>query len=190
MMWELSQNTGRLTDYVFGGLQRYLEEFEGASLESGREGDDIKSRDTGIFGLHLVGYDRGEVAEQSLKTVHGQIVWSALGVGLGLSGVRALCGRDHRGAQFLRCNLVLVVKQKGCQILAHVPLHVVSQHAEKDMSADAIGLAMVDRAHVQVYSFQAAKGSLHTRQALVVAHRLLTGQRFGGDVGANDINAI
>lgn len=29
-----------LTDYVFGGLQRYLEEIEGASLESGGDGDE------------------------------------------------------------------------------------------------------------------------------------------------------
>jgi len=84
-MWELSRNWDWLTDYVFGGLQRHLEEIEGASLESGRDGDDIKSRGAGIFGLHMVGDDRGEVAEESLKTVHGQIVWSALGVGLGLS---------------------------------------------------------------------------------------------------------
>src|ERR1700739_3481448 len=58
------------------------------------------------------------------------------------------------------------------------------------MSADAIGLAMVDGAHVQVYSFQTTKGALHTRQALIIAHGLLAGHRFGGDVSANDINAM
>ncbi len=79
------RSTGGLTDYVLGGLQRYLEEIEGASLESGRGGDDIESRGTGIFGLHMVGDDRGEVGEESLKTVDGQIVWSAFGMGLGLS---------------------------------------------------------------------------------------------------------
>jgi len=52
-----------LTDYAVVGLQRYLEQVEGALLESGREGDDIKGRGTGIFGLHMIGDDRGEVAE-------------------------------------------------------------------------------------------------------------------------------
>jgi hypothetical protein len=85
MMWELGRNWGWRTDCVFGGLQSYLEEIEGVSLESGRDGGDIESRGAGIFGLHTVGDDRGEVAEESLKTVHGQIVWSALGVGLDLS---------------------------------------------------------------------------------------------------------
>ncbi len=53
-----------------GGLQRHLKEIEGASLESGRDGDDIKSRGAVVFGLHMVGDDGGEIGEESLKTVH------------------------------------------------------------------------------------------------------------------------
>jgi hypothetical protein len=51
-----------------------VEEIECASLEWGRNGDPIKGRGAGIFGLYMVGDDRGEVAEESLKTVHWQIV--------------------------------------------------------------------------------------------------------------------
>ena len=41
--------------------------------------------------------------QQSLKTVHGQIVLGALAVGLGLSGGRTLCRCNHRSA-LLRCS--------------------------------------------------------------------------------------
>jgi hypothetical protein len=42
-----------------------------------------------------------------------------------------------------------------------VPLHVVSQHAEEDVCAHAIGLTMVDGAHVQVHRLQTAEGALY-----------------------------
>ena len=53
------------------GLDGYLEKVEGALLESGRDGDDIEGWGAGIFRLHTVGDDGGQVVEERLKTVHG-----------------------------------------------------------------------------------------------------------------------
>ena len=103
-----------LTDYAIESLQRHLEQVEGALLKRGRGGDDVEGRCAGIFGLHMVGDDRGEVAEQSWKTVHWEIVWSSLAEGLDLSRGGALGWGDYRGAQLLGSGLVLIVKQKRC----------------------------------------------------------------------------
>ncbi len=71
-------------------------------LEGGRDGDDVEGRGAGIFRLYTVGDDGGQIAEESLKTVHRQIVLSALAVCLRLRRGGALGRRDYRGAQFLR----------------------------------------------------------------------------------------
>ena len=44
--------------------------------------------------------------------------------------------------------------------MAHLPLHVVGQHAKQDVNADAIWRAVVDGPHVQIDGLQTVKGSL------------------------------
>jgi hypothetical protein len=58
---------------------------------------------------------------------------------------------------------LLVIEQHGRQSLPHVPLYIVSQHGQQDVSADPVRRAMVNRADVQVDALQAAKGALHGR---------------------------
>src|ERR1019366_4954544 len=137
-----------VTDYMPGGLSGTRIQVRSALLQSCRRGDDVERWDSRILRLDAVADNGGQIVQQSLKAVHRQIVWSAPAVGLLLSGGRTLGRRHHRGAQLRRGGSVVIVKQQGGQILTHVPLHVVSQHTEEDVSAHAIRLTMVDGAHV------------------------------------------
>ena len=64
-------------------------------------------------------------------------------------------------------------QQQGFPRLAQVPLHVVGQHAEKYVGADAILEPVVDGPDLEVHVFEAAEGALHLGQRLVGLSRLL-----------------
>jgi hypothetical protein len=49
---------------------------------------------------------------------------------------------------------------------------------------------MVNRPDLEVHRLQAAKGAFDAGQALVAGDDLRARQRFGGDAGADDIEAV
>src|ERR1039458_2953169 len=58
-------------------------------------------------------------------------------------------------------------------------------------SAEIYTLSLHDALPIlQVHRLQTAEGALYTGQAFVVAHGLLAGEHFRGDIGANDIDAV
>jgi len=52
-------------------------------------------------------------------------------------------------------------------MLLHVPLQVIGQHAEKDMTADTFIILVINRTNLQLHGLQIAKGALHKGQALI-----------------------
>src|ERR1700761_3130991 len=71
-----------------------------------------------------------------------------------------------------------------------MPLHVVSEHAEEDVSSDATGEPVMDRPQLEIQGLEAAKGSFDIAQLLVAANHLATGKNFFSNVGANDVNSV
>ena len=90
-------------------------------------------------GLNFVYGDRCQVAEERLEAVDLDPIGSLFGEGLAFSGGGALCGSDDGGAGGLCLLLVIVVEEDRRQKLAHMPFHVMSQHAKQNVGADAIG---------------------------------------------------
>ena len=59
--------------------------------------------------------------------------------------------RSHNALPRCLRRCAVVVVEKNCrQTLPHVPLHIVRQHAEKDMGFDPLVEPMVNRPHMQV----------------------------------------
>src|SRR5438874_1236559 len=107
----------------------------------------------------------------------------------------ALCrGRGLRGqnriATLALLLPLLIFEEQRRPGPAQMPLHVVSQHAQKNVRGHAILRAMPNRPHQQIHPFQTAESSLHFRQALVAPHRLFRRKPFGRLAGAHHINPI
>ena len=98
----------------------------------------MEDGDVFVGGLNSVFDDRRQIADQSLKAVHLHPVAGLFGKSLELGGGRALGGSDDRSAGGLCLRLVIVVEKDRSQELAHMPFHVIGQHAKQDVGADAI----------------------------------------------------
>src|SRR5262245_53418588 len=118
------------------------------------------------------------------------VVGGPLGGSLGVGSGRALCRSDDGGAQLLTRRLVVVVKKDRGECATHVPFNVVAEHAKEDVSADAIGLAMMDGSDLEVDGFDATEGALDRCQALVGTYDLVGRHAVGVDGCADDINAV
>ena len=151
------------------------EQVEGLLLKLGWRGEHVEGRDLFVFGLDAVFDNRGQIAEQCLKALYPQPIVSLPGGSLAPSGLGAQCGRDDGSAGSLCLGLVVIVEENGSQQLAHVPLHVIGQHAKQDMSTHAIRQAVMDGAHMQIDGLETAKGSFYSRQALIGGDYLLAG---------------
>ena len=73
---------------------------------------------------------------------------------------------------------------------AHVPFHVVGQHAQEHMRADPVGGPVEHGPHLQVHGLQASEGALDRAQALVGAHGALGAEFARGQAGAHDVQAV
>ena len=100
----------------------------------------------------------------------------------------ALRGGDRIAAGFGR--LMLISEQQRTPSLDHVPLDVVSEHAQKDMRAHASFPTMADGPHFEIERLQGAERPLDLAQALVAEHRVRSAQARGGDTGADHVQAI
>src|SRR5665811_1844360 len=70
------------------------------------------------------------------------------------------------------------------------PLHVVRQHVQKNVRLHMIPGAVVNGANPQVDPLQAAERTLHLRQSLVAADRVLDRAATLGFAGADYIDTI
>src|SRR5262245_5226150 len=71
-----------------------------------------------------------------------------------------------------------------------MPLDVVSEHAEEDMSPYSIRQPMVDRPDLEIDRLQAPKRSLDLREILVGSHRGFSGKSRSGHRRANHVQAV
>ena len=85
---------------------------------------------------------------------------------------------------------VLFVEEQGGKLLAHVPFDIVGQHAQKHVSADAIGLVVKDGTHVQVHALQAAKSTFHRGESFISTHDLLAAQGCCRHVGTDNVHTV
>jgi hypothetical protein len=83
-----------------------------------------------------------------------------------------------------------VGKQQLFPGVAHVPLHIVGEHAKEDVRAHAVLEAMVDGPGLEIYGLERAKRPFDRAQCLVVAHGIAAAHRPLGNAGTDDIDAI
>ena len=125
---------------------------------------------------------RGKLSHEGLEAMDGEAVLSALGLFF------TLCGRAGQrlsygvASQPLNGEFVVLEEHTG-KCAPQVPLHVVRQHAQKDVRLDMRFRSMVDRAQTEVYSLQAAECPLHLRKTLVCPHGVFShAERRGGSL--------
>jgi hypothetical protein len=86
-------------------------------------------------------------------------------LGFLLGGPRALDRSHDGGPPGLGPGRVLLVEEQRGQSPPHVPLHIVRQHIEEDVSPDPVLSAVVDRSHLEVHALAAAKEPLDLGEA-------------------------
>jgi hypothetical protein len=89
----------------------------------------------------------------------------------------------------------VIVEEDRLEGLAHVPFEMVSEHAQEDVSAHAVAVAVVDRADLEVDGLVAAEGALDGCELLVglddvggLEGRGLEGR--GREAGAQHVDAV
>src|SRR5208283_766967 len=85
---------------------------------------------------------------------------------------------------------IVVLEQHRGEVALHVPDDVVGQHAQKDMGADAMGPAMVDRADVEVARFEVAEAAFGVAEALVGEDDGGGGEAVSGKTASDHIDAV
>src|SRR5580704_18160708 len=126
-----------------GLLLRDAQKLESAGLNCRELGIE---REGGVgLGIHRHGVsgDGGEVAKERAEAVDRQAVIGALCERLAVCSGGAACLGDDGSAGGLGGGLVVIVEQDGREHLAHVPLDIVGEHAQKHVGAHAIGTAMM-----------------------------------------------
>ena len=95
----------------------------------------------------------------------------------GLGAYLAQCrlgtlGRRNRIA--LRLGLViLVTEQERPPGLEHVPLHIVSEHAEEDVGPDPVLETVSDGPHLEIQGLERAKRTFDLDESLVAANGIV-----------------
>ena len=84
----------------------------------------------------------------------------------------------------------MILEQQGRQLLAHVPVDVIGEHAEEDVRPHAAGEPVVDGADVEVDRLEVAEGALDVGEALVGEHRVRGVEGLGRRRGAQDVEAV
>ena len=92
-------------------LEANTEKIQRSLLKRGRTGDFVEGWRAGQLRLDPVFGDRGQVAEQGLKAVHGLPLFGALVVSLAQGPRRALRRRHHRIAKLPAGLWILVVEE-------------------------------------------------------------------------------
>ena len=67
---------------------------------------------------------------------------------------------------------VVIREQEGSEPAAHMPLHMISKHAQEHVGSHAMAESVVDGTHVQVDGLEAAEGAFDRGQPLVGVDRL------------------
>ncbi len=128
-------------------------------------------------------------AQQSLEAVKRESVGADAVALLAAHAFRGLGGRDRIASCTLDVEFFVVEEQRS-ERLAHVPLDVVGEHAQEDVSSDVVLGAVVNGPHQQVHALQAAEGSFDEGQALVLAHGVCGRELRLRLAGADDVDPV
>ena len=71
-----------------------------------------------------------------------------------------------------------------------MPLHVVGEHAQQDVSPHALFPAMVDGADLEIHGLETAEGALDRGQSLVGAHCILGVYALALQIGADHVDPV
>ena len=78
----------------------------------------------------------------------------------------------------------------GLSALAHVPFEIVGEHAQQHVGAHAVGAAMMDGPDFEIDGLEAAEGALDAGEVFIGPDGRGGVERFGLEVGAQDIDAV
>ena len=120
------------------GSKRDAEQSQCALLNQGWLGEHIESGGVFVDGLNFVFDDCCQITDKRLKAVDLGPVCGLFGSGLEVGGGGALGGSNDGSACGVCLRLVIIVEKDGSQELAHMPFHIVGQHAKQNVGADAV----------------------------------------------------
>jgi hypothetical protein len=85
---------------------------------------------------------------------------------------------------------VVIVEQDRLERLAHVPFEMVSEHAQQDVSAHAVGSTMMNRAYLEIDGLDAAEGAFDACELFVGLDRRGGVEDLGREAGEQHVDAI
>ncbi len=140
--------------------------------------------------LDEISGDRAETGDETPEILHGFSTIVLFGERLVHRSGRAF-RRGHDGAT-LSCRTlgIFIDEEQGCERTPHVPLDVVSQHAEEDMRPYAVFQPMIDWADLEIDGLHRAKRALHTREVLVRLHDGSRLHLIRRHTGSNHVDAV
>jgi len=131
-----------------------------------------------------------QVRQQRAEAMHRSVVGGSFGACFA-DGVVRSPGRRHRRYALDRGGFfVIVVKQDRRQVLSHMPLDIVGQHAQKHVGSDSAVQAMVNRTNIEVHWLEAAERSFHDRQPFVRTNGLFCIHGLLASTGSDHIDAV
>src|SRR5437764_6528219 len=86
--------------------------------------------------------------------------------------------------------LVFVTEKQLSPGFEHVPLYVVGQHTEKDVSPHPRFQMMKDGPHLQVDGFEGPESAFHMTRQLITTHGVLRAQALRPKAGSDHIDSI
>ena len=175
---------------LLGTLQTYAEVIQDLPPEWRGPCGDLEGLGAREAGRHGVPGDGGEIVDECAQAVYRITVRGSLRCCLGPGAHRHFRRRHDGRAPGLGAWRILVVEQHGLQFLAHVPLHVISKHAQEDVGADPGFGAVVDGTDLQIHGLEATEGPFHRAEPLVGAHRAGAIELACRQTGADHIEAV
>ena len=141
-------------------------------LERGGASELLEGREAINAGRNKIFGDSGQVGKKGSKAVNRPIIGGALGRSLQGSFLGTRSGSNDGGSGGSGLVAVMVVEEDGSETLAHMPMDIIGEHAQKDMSADTIGEVVMDGADLQFGALEAAKSALDLGEIFVGEHCL------------------
>jgi hypothetical protein len=137
-----------------------------------------------------VSRQRGEASEKGSKAGQREAIqrraMSLFGDGRG----RALRLSDDTGSQGFGGRLLGIVVEHRGEALAQMPLDVIGEHAQRDVSAHARRRPLEDRSNLQIDDLDAPNNAFHLGETLAARTVALSSAIGNLKVGADHVGAV
>lgn len=118
------------------------------------------------------------------------VVIRSFAFGFSFSSRGALRFGQNRGMLGSSGFRIIIVKKDGCQGSAHMPFHIVGQHAQKNMRSHPASEAVMNGADLKIDALVASKGLLNMREIFVGGNHILGTECLRRNIGAHHVDPV